>query len=404
MDSLYSGNCPVCAGKEPEKPGTEITFSDRVRDRVLHRLMDHFDIRGGIDPDLFRHTLEQLDRAVVAVGDSLEEPDEAFIRELKHNNAVFAAFKTHRQQNDLATLLIDEEGKPRGFDAFRKATETVVGAYNTVWLRTEYDMAQKAARTGARFREFRRDSDLFPNVEWLPSRAVDPREAHKPYYHNVRAVDDPWWQTHYPGCLYGCQCGMKNTDRPLTHIGDTPAGGQPDGAGPIPGQPTAAPGLDRNPAFTGSVFTDNHPYVRQAYPGAREAVERFVDNLPDREGMKKLKQEAKKLRDEPLTHPSMNGKIMVSGRTIDEWTNQPHKHKKAKDEMLLRIKKVLSESTYLGYGKDKSNKPGCKYVHLLETEVSGDKSWIIVKEYADGKKLLYSISDSEKILEALKEK
>lgn len=202
-------------------------------------------------------------------------PDPGFLEELKHNNAVFAAFKTHREQNDLAAMLVDEKGNRRSFHEFRKATEPVIGAYNMDWLRTEYDAAIRGARTGIRFRRYMQDADLFPNARWLPSRAAEPRETHRAYYNQVRALSDPWWKTHYPGCLWNCQCDMENTADPITHVGDRPV--EREGTTTDrPKQPTVVPGLDRNPAFTGSLFTDNHPYVTHAYPGAREAVDKFI--------------------------------------------------------------------------------------------------------------------------------
>ena len=70
--------------------------------------------------------------------------------------------------------------------------------------------------------------------------------------------------------------------------------------------------------------------------------------------------------------------------------------------MILHIDAVLGESKYLGVGNDKSTKPGSKWIHLFEIKIRGDKSWIIVKEYEDGNKMLYSITDGADILKALK--
>ena len=39
------------------------------------------------------------------------QDDYAFYRELRYNNAVFAAFKAHRFQNDIASQLLDEDGQ-----------------------------------------------------------------------------------------------------------------------------------------------------------------------------------------------------------------------------------------------------------------------------------------------------
>jgi hypothetical protein len=37
-----------------------------------------------------------------------------------------------------------------------------------------------------------------------------------------------------------------------------------------------APGLDNNPGKDGRLFSDTHPYVTNAYEGAKEAVKTFL--------------------------------------------------------------------------------------------------------------------------------
>ena len=81
---------------------------------------------------------------------------------------------------------------------------------------------------------------------------------------------------------------------------------------------------------------------------------------------------------------------------------QPHKHYAAKNELILAIKEVLANSKYLDWGRDKHD-PTAK-AHLFEIEIKGEKSWIVVRELADGTINLHSISDSENILNILKEK
>ena len=80
--------------------------------------------------------------------------------------------------------------------------------------------------------------------------------------------------------------------------------------------------------------------------------------------------------------------------------DQPHIHYAEKNRMILYIDKVLQKSTYLGPGDDKKNDNIT--IHLFETSIKNDKTWIIVKEYTDGNTILYSISDSDNILKALR--
>ena len=281
MDSLYKDGCAICAGKPKEvyhSPGLT-----KMVERVLRRIQGGFDVEHKIDPDLFTDSCTALNEAVdraVKLSVKWGKPDKGFIRELKRNNAVFAAFKAHREQNDLAGLLVDDDGNARSFDSFRRAAAPVIGEYNVNWLQTEYATAVRVARTAVRFKQYEKDGDLYPNAEWLPSRAAEPRMSHKKYYHTVRRLTDPWWETHYPGCVWGCQCDMRNTDKPITHIGDNPAapGEEPTTVPPSEEAGVRSPGLSRNPARSGELFSRDHPYFTSAYPGAEKAVEGFVDN------------------------------------------------------------------------------------------------------------------------------
>ena len=112
-----------------EQVSMDFSLDESIRNAILKRIYEKFDVRDDIDPDLFEHTRSYLDKAVetgfyaeVRFGD----PDPEFLRELKRNNAVFAAFKAHREQNDLAALLIDEKGDLRSYDGFRKASEAII--------------------------------------------------------------------------------------------------------------------------------------------------------------------------------------------------------------------------------------------------------------------------------------
>ena len=241
---------------------------------ILRQIYERdFDTTSDIQNELYRHTLRFLNEAVDKNFTLSIEENREFIEQLKYNNAVFSAFKTHRQQNDLAGQLVDESGTPRSFSDFRKAVTPIIGQYNVNWLRTEYLAALRSARTAERFKRYEADKDLYPNLRWLPSRAAEPREVHRQYYYQVRDLHDRWWLTHYPGCLWGCQCDIENTKDAITHNGDNPV---PPTGTQVHDTNTSSPGLDQNPAFTGSLFTKTHPYITESHPGAKKAVERFM--------------------------------------------------------------------------------------------------------------------------------
>jgi len=189
--------------------------------------------------------------------------NEEFINQLRSSTAVFAAFKTHRQQNDIAKQLLDDNGKLKPYASFKEDTASITGKYNNVWLRTEYDTAVIRARAAANFKKFEEDVDLFPNLKWLPSTSPNPRDTHRIFYNLVLSYDDSFWQSHYPGDEWNCKCGITNTDDPADTI-------RPKSAY----KPSA--GIDENPAFTGNIFTPTHPYVTGQYKGADKAVKNFL--------------------------------------------------------------------------------------------------------------------------------
>lgn len=188
------------------------------------------------------------------------------MQQLRRSSAVFAAFKTHRQQNDIAAQLLDDNNELRSFADFKKACEAIIGDYNVNWLKTEYDTAVIRARMAARMKEFERDADLYPNLKWLKSTSVVKREAHEKLYGLILPITHPFWARVYPGNLWNCKCGITNTDE------------EPNGkAYNIDDYTDDVPdGLEGNPAKTGALFGKKHPYRTQSYKGAAKAVKNFV--------------------------------------------------------------------------------------------------------------------------------
>ena len=401
MDSLYKDGCAICAGKPKEvyhSPGLT-----KMVERVLRRIQGGFDVEHKIDPDLFTDSYTALNEAVdraVKLSVKWGKPDKGFIQELKRNNAVFAAFKAHREQNDLAGLLVDDDGNARSFDSFRMAAAPVIGEYNVNWLQTEYTTAVRVARTAVRFKQYEKDGDLYPNGEWLPSRAAEPRMSHRKYYHTVRRLTDPWWETHYPGCVWGCQCDMRNTDKPVTHVGDNPAapGAEPTTVPPSEEAGVRSPGLSRNPARSGELFSRDHPYFTSAYPGAEKAVEELLHEYkPDPDYGKRLmvstKADQTEVRENVRaakaildTYPDTNVKIREHVRAYG--VKNPEYEI---DDLIADRKGVMSEKG-ISDGFSKAIKQGCKAV-IIDFDMHISNREIKYREVA--KRLIWRYDDFE---------
>lgn len=361
-----------------------------------------FDVEHKIDPDLFTDSYTALNEAVdraVKLSVKWGKPDKGFIQELKRNNAVFAAFKAHREQNDLAGLLVDDDGNARSFDSFRMAAAPVIGEYNVNWLQTEYTTAVRVARTAVRFKQYEKDGDLYPNGEWLPSRAAEPRMSHRKYYHTVRRLTDPWWETHYPGCVWGCQCDMRNTDKPITHVGDNPAapGAEPTTVPPSEEAGVRSPGLSRNPARSGELFSRDHPYFTSAYPGAEKAVAKKMQTIDVKQARKEVQEWAKReVVGKSFLNQEIGKEIEVTSTGIKEALNQPHKYIREKNEAIRNIKQIIHEAHRVLYRPDDKGNQMVVGYHYLEFELAGEKSYIVIRETKDGRLMFYSVVDKIK--------
>ena len=320
------------------------SLSDKIRDRILERLRSKgFDVEKDIDPDLFAHTFDSISKGVDKGFGKVEynTPDAAFLNELRHNCMVFAAFKTHRQQNELHALLLDEDGKRKGFDQFRKDTEKILQDYNVNWLRTEYDTAVRRARFAADFRGYVANKDLFPNLEWLPSVSVNPREAHKVFYGTIRPVDDPFWNTNFPGNLWNCKCRVKSTDAPV-NVGRKEE--------PVP--PT--PGLDKNPGITEEVFTGSHPYIKDAGKEAQEAVENFLNkNILNTVGNEKTTRKVTAIENEIRMNKNHETGIVVdkNGKVIVDKRGEAFQVQFTDSECLLMKDNIMTHNHPRGWGQ-----------------------------------------------------
>jgi len=192
-----------------------------------------------------------------------------FLYELRTNNAVFSAFKTHRMQNDVAAQLIDPQtGLLKSFDKWKMDVQPITDHYVHNWLQTEYDTAVIRAHQAADWKHFLEEADVFPNVRWMPTTSVTPDPLHEHYWREklTLPLNHPFWQEHRPGDRWNCKCSLQQTDDP---VNDSAL----DGYTP----PLPMPGLDNNPAEDGKLFSDSHPYYTEAYPGAEDATKKLLD-------------------------------------------------------------------------------------------------------------------------------
>lgn len=380
----------MCAGKTDDDepfPAWDEQVIKRALENIYHKKIN---VKTDIEPNLFEATWQTLNLAIDKGFGKIEynHPDADFVYELRHNAGLFAAFKVHRQQNDMAARLADDNGQVKPFSQWVKDVQPIASHYNRNWLQTEYSTAIMRARQAAQWRKYERNADLFPNLKWLPSTSIDKREGHVPFYGLVKPIDDPFWKMHYPGNLWNCKCGITNTD-------DKPADYTPT----APYKP--APGLDANPA-TGQLYNVNtHPYKTRAYEGAAQAVKNAVNRAFNarikevlNEYKKSLPQHGGKLvESENLATGSMiilRKSVKTIANHNEDWHVKIH---------LIGIERKVKKYEYLGWAKTEKNKhKEADYFLYYKVRIAGKDRYVNMMFHKELKKEVpYAILDKIEI-------
>lgn len=261
---------------------SDFTFNDEVLKAFLkHIYSKDFHPMDEIEEGMFNAVWEKLNIATDKGFGTRQDhdPDYDFYQELRYNNAVFSAFKVHRMQNDMAAFLLDSNGNLKPFEQWAKEVMPIADHQVYQWLRTEYDTAIIRAHQAADWKQFEREIDILPNLEWIESTSVTPGEDHRRFWGIVRPVNDTFWDNHRPGDRWNCKCGLRNTGKRATPKNKLPDGGKKD---------NPSDGLDGNPGKTGSIFGKTHPYIKNAYDGAKKAVRKLMGKVEEEEFSKKM--------------------------------------------------------------------------------------------------------------------
>ena len=279
MNELYGQTCSCCHSVHPRNEASvSASFTPELMARLLADIFARkFNVEDEIYPELYEAARDTFERALQE-GYPIEDVDDAdtlFRQALKDDADVFAAFRTHRMQNDIASQLLDENGKLKEFRRFQEDAESVIGTYNNHWLRTEYDTAVLRARYAADWKRFSRNADILPNLKWMPTTSADPDVFHMEYWRIGLTLPKthPFWKNHHPHDRWGCKCDLEETDDPVTGI--------------IPEVDyKPSPGLENNPGLEPELFSHTHPYYENTYPGAEKAVEKMIHYtvIPTRSG------------------------------------------------------------------------------------------------------------------------
>ncbi|MDH6357232.1 DUF935 family protein [Parabacteroides sp. PF5-9] len=263
MNALYRG-----AAKDTDNG---FSFDDTAVKKALIRIYEKdFNPMTQIETNLFNAVWDTLNVAadIGAGSPKPTAPEFSFCNEVKQNNAVFAAFKVHRMQNEIAAELVDAKGFLKSFEQWKRDTADLVDHHVEAWLKTEHNTAITRMHQALDWKQFLREKDILPNLKWNPSTSLTPGLDHMIFWNRIWAIGDVFFNEHRPGDRYGCKCGLTATDEPVT-----------DNSGLSTKIEIPAPGLGGHPEETGQLFSDDHPYFTDAYKGAEKAVADLLQTL-----------------------------------------------------------------------------------------------------------------------------
>lgn len=355
---------------EFEKVYARLKIDDVVNEAIkqIHHLRELAD--DYIEPNMYQShyapLLDAIDQGITGIGYKV---DPAMIHALKENASVFSAFKTHHQQKEMVAELVDAEGNRRTFSQFHKAVKPIVKKYNREWLKTEYITANKRARVAAQFNQFQQTAHIYPNIEWLASTSINPRELHKPFYGMVRPINDPIWQLHFPGNLWNCKCRLRRSSKDIT---DKPKG-------PLP---KAHKGLDGN-LLKGELIGGSHPYFERVHRDLSEKLRAKAAKIYTKSVVQVTKDWAKKTI--PLEGVVYKSKNLASGQVTlhrggvkDIIGKTVHNEVKAYPKWL---KDDVKNWDYIGYSvsKEQARHPDADYFTFYKTKFGKTTRYINVK-------------------------
>ncbi|MDR3046117.1 MAG: phage head morphogenesis protein [Bacteroidales bacterium] len=359
VDEIYYGNDGAPHFHNESNPAVVehgFVFDSDVLENALKTIYEQkFNPVTEIEYNMFKETFRCFNLATQK-GTKGFDMDKVFVDQLNYNNAVYSAFRVHRLQNDIAAKLIGSDGKLKSFRQFSQDAMPIASHSNGVWLQTEYNTAVRRAHIAAQWQHYEKNKDILPNVRWMPSTSITPGEDHRVFWGTVLPVNDDFWNRHKPGDRWNCKCDLESTGDATT--------GTPTKQ--LQKKDIPQPGLENNPGKDAKLFSNKAPMIANAHPGAKKAVDDFLDKEIGKSPIETQKVKSlaaiarKKQLDkmEPLLDEKIK-KIVKNEKEINVgFTKYGNKHlysdtfgkkdKQIKISDLKGLEKKLKKATYYG--------------------------------------------------------
>lgn len=265
LNTLYECNCDKCKT-------TKINLASENDDPKFKSVLNaaenafkHLHQKGSYSPDdikekpyqdLINQTYKVLNSAIT---DNDIPPE--MLQKMQEDTFIFSGLKTHAQLLEASSMLLDDEGKIKSFNAFANDFNKINKDYNQNYLEAEHQFAISSSQSAANWAALDPDGRYY--LQYRTANDDRVREQHRVLQDTTLPKDDSFWLSYYPPNGWRCRChvvevlkakyplsdskkAIENGERATTQIGK-------DGKNRL--------AIFRfNPGAEQKVFPPKHPY------------------------------------------------------------------------------------------------------------------------------------------------
>ena len=141
------------------------------------------------------------------------ETDINNIVRMQRNAYLFGGAKNAAFQNEMATFLVDDDGRTRSWADFKKDVLNLDSEYNQTYLQAEFQTAVRSSQAVKQWDDIQRRASRYPNLIYKTANDERVREEHQALNEKIRPVNHSFWDVYFPPNGWRCRCYVVQTDK-----------------------------------------------------------------------------------------------------------------------------------------------------------------------------------------------
>lgn len=248
-------NFGVCCYPEPINRLPSGIFGEVDADSYVDKILSSVVTREALDGDYHRRVTTVLKEAIIReIGDPTDAALFEETRQLSDNLIKSAnRFVAHKQYQQVK-LFEKLRGEITDLDAFKAEGRKLFSQFNETFLEAEYDTVISASQSAFNYAQQLEIAQDFPLLEYRTLRDNRVRPEHVALDGIVLPVNHSFWRRYTPPNGWNCRCftvSVVDDDRQITELTEDLIKQVRDETPEV---------FRNNPALTGKLFADSHPY------------------------------------------------------------------------------------------------------------------------------------------------